>query len=106
MILDLAVDDFTGLWELVWRADTVFASVPAPQRLQMLQSEVAALVEGRSLDVFEGIRFGGEEQRIDPATAAVLLAEPASWEPPPVGASKHFRIAATPTGRAGYEAAV
>jgi hypothetical protein len=106
MILDLAVDDFTGLWELVWRADTVFESVPATDRLRMLQSEVTALVDDRFLDVFEGVRFGGDEQEIAPAAAVVLLADPASWEPPPVGASKHLRIAATPKGRARYEAAV
>ena len=106
MILDLAVDDFTGLWELVWRADTVFASVAPTERLRMLQAEVTALVEGRFLDVFEGTRFGGDEQTVAPSTAVILLAEPKSWEPPPVGARMHYRIAATPKGRASYEAAV
>lgn len=94
MILDLAEDDYTGLWELIWRARTTMADDRAGDLLERLRSELETLIQERKVSLFRGTKFTGEEQPISAADVPVLLATPGAWEPPAID-EPHLRVLAT-----------
>ena len=94
MILDLAEDDYTGLWELVWRARTVLGDGSASATSTALRPTVEHLLHNGRLAMFRGVGFAGDECPVSADEAPGLLAVAHSWEPPDNGES-HLRVLAT-----------
>lgn len=94
MILDLANDDYTGLWELVWRARTTTADTQTGALVARLRSELEALIHEGKLALFRGIQFTGEEKLVSVTDVPALLLAPHSWEPPATGET-HLRVLTT-----------
>lgn len=91
MILDLAGDDFTGLWEFVWGAAANVPKADPQALLDQLRSDVELLIRTGKLRLYRGTRFTGEQELVADQDAAALLAVPANWAPPEVGRD-HLRV--------------
>jgi len=94
LILDLAVEDAIGLWEIVWRSAQL---KPAPTRHELVETTLAMVEEGllRVLSVTE------EECPLDNAQAASEIQKAANWSVPDVG-EHHVRVVATESGERLY----
>ena len=81
LILDLTDDDYTGLWELVWRARTTMPERGSDNLISELCTNVEELVRNGSIGAFRGTTFTGEEKPLVASDSARLLADPRSWQP-------------------------
>jgi hypothetical protein len=99
MILDLASDDFTRLWELVWRANTIAGGYRPSDSDADLRSAVANLIRGGELALWRGSTFTGEEYRIPDAGIDSELSKPGNWTPPQTGTLHPWRDAGQDTRR-------
>jgi hypothetical protein len=102
MILDLVVDDFVGLWELLWRANTVAPTTDEAVRRQEVQKALTALLDRGAVSLYEGSSFTGEESLIPRERALRLVDQPSVWEPAGA-AERHIRAAATGSGDEEYK---
>jgi hypothetical protein len=100
-ILDLAVEDYTGLWELVWRVRTVSPSRSEDEARSEAMRTTRQLIEEGLLDLYSGISFTGEQERLDSSDARAVLDNVENWAAAESGAP-HYRIAATIAGEAAY----
>jgi hypothetical protein len=91
MILDLADDDYTGLWELVWRAQTLEPSADVDNLRASLQDELEGLARGGKVKFVRGTHFSGDERLIPLEGTRAMLADRRSWEPPEMG-EVHVRV--------------
>jgi hypothetical protein len=91
MILDLTEDDYTGLWELLWRAQTIRPWNETTLLISELRSELQTLVSLGKLAFFEGNTFTGEENPVESAEGIQYLSVAAGWNPPPAG-TRHLRV--------------
>ena len=91
MILDLAADDYTGLWEFVWGAGAGNPEVAAPTRRELLRVALAKLIADGKVKLYRGTRFTGEETAIAANDTQELLSRLESWEAPELNA-EHLRV--------------
>ena len=91
MIRDLAEVDYTGLWELVWRVQTVMEGSVPSDLIAQLHRDVEDLVHRGKITLFRGTSFAGEEEAIPEEQAARLIVDPGSWEPP-TSTDVHVRV--------------
>jgi hypothetical protein len=91
MILDLAADDYTGLWELVWGAGAKTPEVEAATLRKSLLTALESLIADGKVKLYRGTTFTGEENAVLTSEAAQLLAREDSWEPPESSAV-HLRV--------------
>ena len=101
VVLDLAVDDYVGLWELIWRVREIappgqFSAVAA------IGATVSLLLESGMVQMWVGRSFSGEERLVPLDESRRHLATEEAWRPAQVGES-YYRIAATPQGKDEYE---
>ena len=94
MILDLAEDDYIGLWEFVWRANTLEAPRPLAARIAEIRPILDRLIKEGMVDVYVGTRFNGDERRIPADGASMFLDAPSNWVQP-VDGRDHARVVAT-----------
>jgi len=102
MILDLAVDDYTGLWELVWGVQSSTQEDERRSNIALLRTELEELVAQGAVAFFRGINFNGDEVAVSVDEVPGLLANNQSWEPPEPNSS-HLRLLATEEGQRKYE---
>ena len=103
LVLDLAVDDYTGLWEIVWGIE---ASRPNADMLaagELAKRAVHALLEKGYIEIYEGRKFNGDEHRIPRSDRRAVLATEAYWNPPLAADFVHVRVSATEAGEHAYE---
>ncbi len=91
-ILERAVEDYTGLWELL-PLDTSNSSTA-------VRAEVQELLKRGWVTLFRGISFDGDEKVVDSEIDEVLR-DKHSWRVPE-GSQVHFRIGATVAGERAY----
>jgi len=101
MVLDLATEDFVGLWELDWRTRTVERSGGSPISDSAVRAEVNRLLAEGQIALYKGVRFNGDESATEVEEARSAITDPANWLPPPDG-RQHFRLAATAKGEEEY----
>jgi len=101
-ILDLAVDDYTGLWEVVAAMRKIY---PERNDLDLKDTAVIAikqLLKEGFIGVYRGNNFSGEETKLKAAEAFAALSDERNWA---WGAPKlhdHIRLAATGEGERAY----
>ena len=91
MILDLAADDYTGLWELVWGAGAKSPEVETATLRKSLLTALENLIADGKVILYRGTTFAGEESAVPTTEAKGLLAREDSWEPPESNAL-HLRV--------------
>jgi len=99
LILDLVTEDYYGLWELVWRANTVEPGQNQQIPVAALTSALASLIRDGEVALYRGASFNGEERRVSNSDIPKELSIEANWQPPPIDAP-HIRILAESVGRA------
>lgn len=100
-ILDLAVDDYTGLWEIRWRANALMPQASAEETYGAALAGTRELISCGFLSAFRGTRFPGDEVALSATEAAAVLEDPHSWDPP-IRSGPHVRVAATEAGGRTY----
>lgn len=101
-ILDMAVDDFTGLWEIAWRARSLMPEA-GEEEIQLTATQQARdLVEQDLLALFRGVSFTGEEVQLSRDESLTAVSDRGEWAPPEAGAV-HLRVAATEAGEKAYQ---
>jgi hypothetical protein len=101
LILDLATEDFVGLWEVVWRARSVAESTGASIAEAELRTEAIRLIDDGSIHLYHGVHFAGDECEVDRAHATDVIKNPSNWVPPGT-AMEHYRITASEHGESQY----
>jgi len=101
MVLDLATEDFVGLWEIEWRARTVERSSGSPIHDSAVRAAVDGLLTARHITLYRGVHFTGDESTVARETARLAISNHANWLAPKNG-DDHYRLAATAEGEAEY----
>jgi hypothetical protein len=102
LILDSAVEDFIGLWEIkrLMRDAGIETANDSEMRRVALPALGALLNEGL-VALFRGVQFAGEEKEIPLEQALALLQQPNSWKPV-LPNNPHLRLCATAKGGGEY----
>lgn len=98
-ILERAVEDYTGLWELL-PLDTSGLSSSSADSCPAVRAEVQELLKRGWITLFRGISFNGDEKVVD-SEIDEILRDKHSWQVPE-GFRVHFRIGATVVGERAY----
>ena len=99
LILERAVEDFTGLWELVW--DLCGRGKVETEAISNLGAAVKNLLDRKWVSVIRGHTFDGDQVTLSRDEVDRALANNDSWrEPAP--REEQLRIAATPDGERAY----
>ena len=101
-ILDLAVEDYYGLWEILGLVSSLHPSLTLIDAEQLARDALLAEIAADVLVLYSGIAFGGEEAPISAADSRVAL-DLADWGPK-LPSERHLRFTATDAGCALYYA--
>jgi hypothetical protein len=93
MILDMASDDYTGLWEFVWGRCAKSEDESESHVIDDVGKALRPLIESSRVALYRGSHFSGEETRLETSEALTALADSQVWEPPAPG-SEHLRVLA------------
>ena len=99
LILERAVEDYTGLWELLPLTDVTRPSKGLQPPSELIESVRDLLAHGL-VAVYLGNWFDGD-QKIVMTNPEETLSNIAYWRPPE-GNTEHVRIAATTAGESAY----
>ena len=99
LILDLVVEDFYGLWELVWRLKTCEPDFTRSEALRAAQIALGELYERGLVELHHG--SGSDSTPIASGDAYSLLADEANWGEPSKESTVIF-VGATPEGKEHY----
>lgn len=102
-ILDMAVDDFIGLWEILWRTRSLVPEGREEEVRLTATDQTRDLLEQGLVALFRGTRFAGDEVPLSRDEALAVLSDADQWEPPPQGDATHVRLAATREGEKAYQ---
>ena len=102
LVLDLATEDYTGLWEFSWRAHARAKENVEEISDEELRETVSELLDAGLVALYRGAAFGGEEVILTPEEARLLVTDVAMWSPPAPGVA-HIRAAATGKGEEWYQ---
>jgi hypothetical protein len=100
-ILDLASDDYVGLWEVLWVIQRHFPEDTPVSVREKAQQLLLDLLRERLLQLYEGARFDGDEKMIARDDQNDLLNVGTYWNEP-LGEIKHLRVVATEQGENAY----
>jgi hypothetical protein len=100
LILDLVTEDYHGLWELIWSANTVEPGQNQQTLVADLRSALESLIREGEVALYRGSSFNGEERRVSNADIPKELRVEANWPPPPIDVP-HLRVLSESLGRTG-----
>lgn len=101
MILELANDDYVGLWELVWRGQTVAPDMELGALTAAIQDTARRLVEDGLLQMYEGVTFSAEERLVGPSDGQRFLDDASAWAAPSPS-TPHVRVTTSEAGEKVY----
>ncbi|WP_310572339.1 hypothetical protein [Gemmatimonas sp.] len=90
-ILELATEDYMGLWEFLWSEEAKNPDCDKLGLLEGLQRSVKELVKSGRLRIYRGSNFTGEEKLVPVSDLTELIDLRSSWEAPQTG-SEHLRV--------------
>lgn len=96
-ILSAAVEDYTGLWEILWQLNTDYPEKPPEANRRMAADAIVSLAERGLIALYLGAEFPAGARRIEPAEVSSVLDADAHWNEPAAHA-EHVRLAATDSG--------
>jgi hypothetical protein len=100
-ILWAAIEDFAGLWELVWELATICPKVAEPDRRSVAERTVRDLLERSCIELYVRSEIGGNEQLVPRARWDQLLSNEANWLEPSTS-SIEVLVGATGVGEKVY----
>jgi len=101
-ILDSGVDDYTGLWEIVWWLNGQFPGASPDERLDAARRGVGELLRRGWIELYRGDRFAGDEPQDVATDIDAIFSDPAAWDAPRQEDKTHIRFAATDEGERAY----
>lgn len=96
-ILWAAIEDYAGLWELVWELASSCPEIPEPERKAVAERIVTELLEHGCIELYERHELGGREGLVPKGRWEELLSNELNWHEPAVG-STQVLVGATPFG--------
>ncbi|MEQ1919421.1 MAG: hypothetical protein ABL955_09490, partial [Elusimicrobiota bacterium] len=97
-ILWLAIEDFSGLWEILWDLKSHYPTMPESERKAAALRGVRELLHGNSIELYSCSEPAGEPQNLSGKSGDAALADLRNWVEPVPGAIS-VRISATDSGR-------
>jgi hypothetical protein len=97
----LAIEDFSGLWEVVWDMRARQTSEDDQSLIQAAREVVAELLRRGWIDLYRSQELYGELVKIEATEATRVILTPEAWQPPTKGAFS-VRLGATPEGESAY----
>lgn len=104
-ILWAAIEDYAGLWELLWELATSCPEIAEPDRKPVAERVVRELLEHGCIELYERSGIGGRERRVPKARWNELLSNVANWREPSAE-STEVLVGATEEGEEVYAAEV
>ncbi|HEX5495988.1 MAG TPA: hypothetical protein VFX70_15575 [Mycobacteriales bacterium] len=100
-ILWLAIEDFAGLWEVVWQLRSITPEAQEPELRESARRIVSDLLRRGWVNLYECQEPYGEMRKVPSADAAGLLARETYWSEPAADAVS-IRVGATTSGEAAF----
>lgn len=97
-VLWLAIEEASGLWEVLWDLKPKYPTVSEEERFAEASKAVSELVSRGWVEVYRSREPSGALEPVPPSSVGSLLADRANWEEPRNGDTS-IRIAATDRGR-------
>ena len=99
LVLERDVEDFTGLWELVW--EMYGQHRVEPEATAVVRAAVKNLLDRQWVSLFRGRSFAGDQVPLSDDEVDRALESNDSWQAPSPS-QEHVRIAATPEGERAF----
>jgi hypothetical protein len=102
-VLWLAIEDFSGLWEVIWEFRALFPEADEAELKRRAVGDVSDLLLKGLIELYRCEEPYGKLEKISESEASTVLADMAAWrEPEKDGIS--VRMGATSAGEEAYEA--
>lgn len=101
-ILDLAVDDYTGLWEVAAAMREIYPNRSDFDLRNIAVNAIKQLLRDDYIRIYRGDNFSGEETTLKPAEACAALSDEKYWTWEAAELREHIRLAATGKGEMAY----
>jgi hypothetical protein len=98
VVIDMAVEDWTGLWEVIWHLNTDYPELAPEQKEQTADHAIRDLLARGLIRLVNFEEIGNEEQAIPGEDTDHVLQQHRNWLPPAIPFSKHVRFVATEAG--------
>jgi hypothetical protein len=100
-ILEMATEDFCGLWEIIWRLRDLFPQCLTSELRNKAESAVRELSAKGLIELYRRVGVSGEEKLIPIDEVDRVLSDTASWEEPSKAAVQML-LATTAKGERVY----
>jgi hypothetical protein len=104
-ILSDGVDDYFGLYEIIWSLNTKFPKVGEREKLAAAIPVAIDLLDKGLIELYETEWASGSYRPLAPGAAAAAVRNPASWKSPPERPGTYVCFAATEAGERLYYSA-
>jgi hypothetical protein len=81
-VLWAAIEDYVGLWEIIWELASSCPEIPESDRKSFAERAVRCLIARNCLQLYERSEIGGKEQLVSRARWDELLSDEANWGEP------------------------
>jgi hypothetical protein len=97
VILWAAIEDYAGLWELVWELNTAFPDADESEKLSTCQRITGELISSGYVELFRCEEPDGDTTKLPTSEALALILKRDSWKTPD-GDTTSLRVSATVSG--------
>ena len=97
-ILWLAIEDVSGLWEVLWDLKSHYPTMPENERKAISLHTVRELIQRKWIELYSCKEPGGEPKKLPDESVDTTLIDPRNWQEPKPGIIS-IRIGATDAGR-------
>jgi hypothetical protein len=98
-LLRLSVDDWTGLWEILWFIQTMYPDLESDRKREVALDALRSLLGMGLVRLVYFEEVGNKEEMISQDDYDDVLALERSWAPPEIAFGRHVRFVATDAGR-------
>ena len=99
-ILSDGAVDYHGLYEIVWRLNTLYPDVPESEKVKAAITVAADLLRDGFIEVFETVWASGNYTPVSAEAAPRAIANPGAWQRPPEMPATYLCFATTDSGQA------
>jgi hypothetical protein len=82
-ILDMGLDDVTGIYEIIWRLNTLWPGIDIGKKYQLADEALRDLLKQNGIRMIRQWDENGQRhtEAVDPEKVAEILRSPVSWYP-------------------------
>lgn len=100
-ILELASEDYIGLWEVRWAIQQAQSDAPESSLFTDARALIREMIEDGALMLYSGTHFAGEESVVPQEEVSSLLEVELYWNEP-ISDHPQLRVVATERGEGEY----